>query len=211
MAILDVMAQAGYGIFGLMLFLIGGVIFLAIIFVIYKIYKWNAQFTDTVLVLKKDNLGNIVGEWDRGGACFDVQSKHRLWFLKSGIGGLDPDKKPFISTKKGVFVIVFKQGLKALHYVTPIVNEKGDMELKVSDQEISWAINAYERSKKILFWDRLKEFLPYIAAFMFMVIACALLVFLINKLDLKAVVAQLESTARIIAEAKMSCTGSVIK
>lgn len=182
---------------GLMLFLGGGLYLIA--------FYWNKRrrFSWTVRIFNKDATGNIVQEPDdKGGIFLDKKTQYRLFMLKRSKFGLDPDEIPYILTTKGTKVVYLLQtGLKNFQFMKPQVSGNPGIVFNVQDEDVAWAINAWERYKNPYKNQFIEKIMPFIGmAFVFLTVVVALY-YIIMKSGFNAeLLRELAASSKAIAE-----------
>lgn len=176
---------------------VGGILY-SLFYLIREYTKYNAY---KVVVWWKDAFGQIHESYDKAGIFYDKRAKLKLFWLKAGKCGLDPNKVPIIPGKKASVVYLFKTGTKNYSFIKPNINPH--LSLTVGEEDVNWAGADYEIQKKVFQSNWLKEYAPYIAiAFVGIVM---LLIFwkFFDKLDVLADMSQqLKEAAQSIAAAK---------
>jgi len=136
-------------------------------------FIWREKRYDTsTFVLDVDfETGQINGlkPFGRGGVFVDGKTKNKRFFLKGDTVGLDPDKVPYVNLlggnnplKPNKGVILVQTGLKNFRFIRPTVNANKTLLFKVGEEDVNWAINAYERQKKVFGTSLFEKVLPYI-------------------------------------------------
>ena len=164
------------------------------------------------IIWEKDTFGNIIEKTDRAGVFVDKQTRNKRLFLRKNNVGLDPDQIPFVPKIGGRFgakrvVYLFQTGLKNFQFIIPKVqmhmeeNEQGEMveqtniSLQVGEEDVNWAVNAYERQKKLTQNIWLQQLLPYIGLMILFLGIVAVSYFLMQKFEV------IESAAQLLNEA----------
>jgi len=160
----------------------------------YKEYK--------CIIWERDGFGQLNETYDRAGIFVDKKTNNKRFFLKKANVGLNPDNIPYIPGKTKI-VYLLRLGLKNFRFLHH--NPKGDgMELIVGEEDVNWAINAYERQKKLFNTNMLLQYLPFIAlAFTSIII---LIIFIYFFKDF----AVLKDVAIALKEAAQAMHGTVI-
>lgn len=125
--------------------------------------KRYSQFK--VRVWQKDLWGQIIDTTDRAGIFVDRKTNNKRLFIKKGKVGLDCDSIPYTTNEKGQKIIyLYKFGEKNYSFLKPQIDkDKNWFVMKVTEEDINWGINAYERSKKLFATNGLLQYMPYIA------------------------------------------------
>lgn len=156
------------------------ILILASAFVVYLLIWYinkTKRYSYRVVIYTKDAVGNLIQKKeDRAGIFLDKKTAYRLFKLKKNKFALDPDDIPYIMTEKGTKIVYLLQtGLMNYQYLKPQVSANPGLVFNVQDEDVAWAINAYERNKKIFQNNFLQQILPFIGmAFVFLTIVVAL-------------------------------------
>jgi hypothetical protein len=207
---------AVYGIFIFVFF--AGVYGLAFWFNRSKRYKYRVR------IFNRDSIGNIIQQPDdRGGIFLDKKTNFRLFLLRKNKFGLDPDEIPYlISFRRGLLgfglkteniVHILQTGLKNFQFLKPQLSENPGIVFNVQDEDVAWAINAYERHKKAFQQTLLQQVMPIIGmAFVFMMVVVALYFIFKNFGTLSDTAAALKESAQAFTEAvKIQHLGTVVE
>jgi hypothetical protein len=152
-------ANAGFTIF----IVAAAVLILCVIgVIIYLMYNAGRKYKEFLCVIyDKDGFGNRIISYDNAGIFIDKQTNNKRFFLKKHNVGLSPDNVPAIYDGKNKVVFLQKVGLKNFRFVKISFDEDLPT-LEVTEEDVNWAINSYERQKKFNnAW--LEKYLPYIA------------------------------------------------
>lgn len=146
----------------------------AVIFVLNKKKKYNW----VVRIFNRDATGQVIQQPDdRGGGIFlDKKTSYRLFLLKKYKFGLDPDDIPYILTSGGQKIVYLLQtGLKNFQYMKPIISNDKELKFNVQDEDVAWAINAWERYKNPYKNKFMEQIMPFIGmAFVFLCVVVAI-------------------------------------
>lgn len=116
----------------------------------------------TVIVWFRDALGNTHQSVDYGGVFLDKKTNNKRLFLKFANVGLSADEIPFIPGAQGKrYVYVYRKGLKNFFYLKPQLDLAG-VSINVGEEDVNWAVNSYERAKKLFAASTLMQYLPFI-------------------------------------------------
>jgi hypothetical protein len=129
-----------------------------------------------------------------------------LSFLKKHKIGLDANNVPFLPGKvKTVFLL--QVGLKNFQYIHLNIDATG-VKTTIGEEDLNWAINSYERSKKLFNQSKLMELLPYAAlAFTGIIILLIFYYFFKEFHTLADVATAMKEAAQAMAAAK---TGTAV-
>lgn len=154
----------------------------------------------------RDGFGQITQTRDKAGIFIDRKTKNKRFFLKKMGVGLNPDNVPYIISSGGRFgsekvVYLFRKGLKNFVFIKP--NIDGEFKIDVGEEDVNWAVNNYDRTKKIFGTSLLMQILPFVAiAFVSMVILI-LFIYLFKQMGVIADAAHaLEGAANAMVQVK---------
>jgi len=141
------------------------------------------KYNSIALILEKDGFGVPYLSKDAAGIFVDGRTRNKLLFLKDNKVGMSPDNVPFLSgfgNKR--FIFLKRIGLKNFKYISFANFFKEAEQITVGDEDVNWAINAYQAQKN-LSSDWLKVWLPYIGMAIFMIFALGLVAIILGKFD----------------------------
>ena len=152
-------SAANIGIIIVVILLVGGFL-IGLMFLYFYTKKWK-QFK--VIVWGKDSFGQVYEEYDSAGIFVDKQTMNKRFFLKNNKVGLNPDNVPYVVDRKGKkMVYVIKTGLKNFYFLQPKLDTQGKITFSVGEEDVNWAVNAYERQKKVFGSSMLLQYMPFI-------------------------------------------------
>lgn len=185
--------------------LILGGITIGIILAVLKNKKYSAF---KCIIWEKDAFGQVVQSVDEAGIFVDGATNNKRLFLKKANVGLSPDNIPYITTLSGKkIVFLARVGLKNYNYIKPNFDE-GKISFTVGEEDVNWAINAYERQKKAFGSNALLQYMPYILmAFVSIVILVIFIYFFKNFSVLRDVATAFQEASKNLILAK---GGSVV-
>ena len=157
--------------------------------------KWKQYQQFEIEIWQRDGLGQLNVKYDKAGIFVDSKTKNKRLYLKGHNVGLDPDNIPYMpSSSKKRKILLLQTGLKNFRYIKPIIT--GEMlSFVVGEEDVNWAINSYERQKKIFGDTWLAQYLP------FMIIAFVSIIVLILFINLFKVAPDLKDAAVALKEA----------
>ena len=135
------------------------------------------RYNHNVNVYNTDAVGNIIQQRsDKGGIFIDRKTKYRLFLLKRNKFGLDPDKVPYIINYKGQRMVhLLQTGLKNYQYLKPQFSPNPGLVFDVQDEDVAWAMNAWERYHNPFKSMFLEHIIPFLGmAFVFLKVVIAL-------------------------------------
>jgi hypothetical protein len=146
-------------------------------------------------------------ETDKGGIYKDWKTKNRLFRLKKNKVGLDPDNIPFKQVGNKKYVFLYRAGLKRFH-VLDFQIEGDNIGYTITQEDLNWANEEHEKSKKTFQTTLLMQILPIISIAIVSMVILVMVIYVVKKFDvLLEVASNLKETATILAQAK---TGVVV-
>lgn len=127
----------------------------------FAYWRWKRYQTHRIVIWERDAFGNVRQTFDDAGIFVDKKTNNKRLFLKRNNVGLEADNVPFIPMGKKKLVYVVKRGLKNFQYIKPVIGEH-DFKFQVTEEDVNWAINAYERQKKLFQLSTLMQYMPFI-------------------------------------------------
>jgi len=188
---------------GSILIAIGAMALIGFIYIQYK--KYN-QFN--IVIFQRDGFNQLTSKFDKGGIFVDSKTKNKRLFLRKHNVGLDPDNVPFIQNQNGKKTVYLLQtGLKNFHYINVNIKEP-TITLSVGEEDVNWAINAYEKQKKLFQQSLLMQLLPFIALAFVGIIICIIFIYFFKEFaTLKDMAIALKEASQIVLQSR---TGAVI-
>jgi hypothetical protein len=180
---------------------VGGGILAFLTWYILREMKYNLK------VVWWSSSDDKTGGTDRGGIFVDSKTKNKRFFLKKANVGLEPDNIPYKFIGKHKTVYLLRDGLKNFRYFD--INTTGNPEITVNvgEEDVNWAINAYERQKRLFSQTLLMQLMPFIAlAFVSIIILIIFIYFFKDFAVLKDVALSLKEGAQELAKAKAGTT-----
>ena len=135
---------------------------------------------------------------DSAGIFVDGKTNNKRFFMKKFNVGLCPDNVPYkrLGAKKIVYLI--RDGLKNFRFVKLNVSNP-NMYMTVTEEDVNWAVNAYDRQKKLFQQSILMQMLPIISLVFVSMVILILFFYLFKKFDvITAVASELKETAKIL-------------
>ena len=155
-------ARIGNQVLNVGIIVIVAAVILGILGVAFWFYlKWRKYQQFTCRIWEKDGFGQLNETIDKAGVFVDKKTHNKRLFLKKHNVGLNPDSIPYIPTKKGKIIYLFKTGLKNFSYVKPTLSNPS-LSLQVGEEDVNWAVNTYERQKKLFAPNTLLQYMPFI-------------------------------------------------
>lgn len=140
-------------------------------------YNRTKRYNYVVRIFNRDAIGNVIQlPDDKAGIFLDKKTQYRLFLLRRNKFGLDPDEIPYILSSKGKKIVYLLQtGLKNYQFMKPDISKAPELIFNVQDEDVAWALNAYERNKKPFGNKFLEQIMPFIGmAFVFTLVVVAL-------------------------------------
>lgn len=142
---------------------------------VYAYMMWKRYQEYRVVIWEKDSLGNTHEVDDQGAVFPDRKTGNILFHLRKHKTVLSPDDIPFVLKGKTKLVYIVKYGLRDYRFLRPNVTAT-DVGMVVGEKDINWAVNTYQRVKKVLEGNNLLTYMPFILiAF---VSICILIIFM---------------------------------
>lgn len=152
---------------------IGGLMATAIVF--YLKQKRFKEFKCIII----DKYKRV--SFDQAGIFVDKKTNNKRFYMKKAFVGLDPNNVPYFVEAGQKYVIMFKTGLKNFHFIN--ININPNFELIVEEEDVNWAINAYERQKKLFQNSMLLQYLPFILLAFVSLIILILFIYLFKQVE----------------------------
>jgi uncharacterized membrane protein YqjE len=190
-----------------------GVIVLVVVGIIGAIYylKWKSNLYSAYkcVVWERDGFGQLRMLFDDAGIFIDRKSNNKRFFMRKANVGLEPDNIPYLPGSDGKkYVFLLRTGLKNFTFIRPNIGPTGVVVLKVGEEDVNWAINSYERQKKVFQSNTLLAYMPFIAlAFVSLVILVIFIYFFRNFDTLSQMAQSMDHAATVLAQAQ---TGTVV-
>ena len=187
-------------LFGLIF--IGGVCFG--LFLLVRRRKQYNQFK--CIIWGRDAFGQLTETTDKAGIFVDTKTKNKRFFLKKAHVGLNPDNVPYIQSGKVKIVYLLRTGLKNFQFIRPLIAD--NFSIDVGEEDVNWAVNAYERQKKVFGSSMLLQYMPFIVLAFVSIIVLVIFMNLFKKFDvLGEIAASMSQAATAMAQAQ---SGTVV-
>jgi len=208
MGALDVLGTQGVastadGILNGVVMVVGAIIVFGIVFLAGKWYMDNIkrfqQFN--CVIFQRNGFGQLEQKRDKAGIFVDGKTKNKRLFLKNAKVGLNPDNVPYISSGASKTIFLLQTGLKNFRFINIDIKEP-NINMTVGEEDVNWAINAYERQKALFQDSKWMQLLPFIAIAFVSIIILTIFIYFFKNFDvLQDVALALERTAGEIAKA----------
>jgi len=175
----------------------------AIAFAIFWVWKKKKQYGQYKFVIWEVAGKGLRETYDKGGIFSDPKTKNKLLFMKKTGVGMSPDHIPYIQAGKDKVVYVIREGLRNFRFISPQVSANPGLHFDVGDEDVNWAINDFERYKKMLATNQLLQYMPFILlAFVSLIILIIFIYFFKDFSVLKDVAVELREAATMVAQAR---------
>jgi len=167
-------------------------------------YKRYREFK--CIIFEKDGLGQVHQKFDGAGIFTDKKTSNKRFYMKKNKVGLNPDNVPFIKTGNIKSVYLMQNGLKNFHYINMNITDN-KYNVTVGEEDVNWAINAYERQKKMFSASLLMQLMPFVAlAFVSIIILVIFIYFFKEFATLREFAVVMKETAQILAQSSGGTT-----
>lgn len=157
-----------------------------------KVYLYK-QFK--CVIFYRNGFGQLDQKVDDAGIFVDSRTKNKRLFLKKANVGLSADKIPYIRSSKSSTIYLLQTGLKNFQFINIDIQEP-KIAMTVGEEDVNWAINAYDRQKKLFQTNKWMELLPFIAIAFVSIIILVIFIYFFKNFDvLKDVAIALKDVA----------------
>jgi len=180
---------------------VGGLVIIMAVLgaIIYLALRWYRYSQFKCVVWELDGFGQVRQTYDSAGVFVDRKTRNKRFFMRKANVGLEPDNIPVIGDKT---VYLVRSGLKNFRFVKPRI-VSGSLSFNVGEEDVNWAVNAYEKQKRLFNINVLLQYMPFILlAFVSIIILIIFIYFFKNFGVLKEMSVHLEEAAKQIAQAK---------
>lgn len=169
--------------------------------------KWKRYNQYRCVIFQKDGFGKIHMKYDDAGIFVDSKTKNKRLYLKNNNVGLDPDNIPFVPGMKGIqYIYLLQTGLKNFRFIT-MDFDTPKLEVTVGEEDVNWAINAYDKQKKLFSQSLLLQLLPFIAlAFVSIIILIIFIYFFKEFATLKDFALVMKEAAEVLKSGDIGTT-----
>lgn len=177
------------------------------IFALIKYMAWKKYTEFDCIIFQEDGFGQLTQRRDGAGIFVDSKTNNKRFYMRKNNVGLSPDNVPYIpNAGGGKTVYLLQTGLKNFHYIRMSVKTEG-ISLSVGEEDVNWAINAYDKQKKMFQNPLLMQLLPYIGiAFTSICILVIFIYFFREFSVLRDMAVALRDAAVAFAQAKAGTT-----
>jgi len=160
-------------------------------FLMAQYKKWS-QFNCVVWGI--DAFGQVVQKTDKAGIFVDRKTQNKRFYMRKAKVGLDCNNVPYIPAGKGKTVYLLQTGLKNFRFIKPDI--AGDLlRFDVGEEDVNWAVNAYQGQKKIFSQSMLMQYMPFIALAFVSIIILIMFIYFFKQFPV------LKETAQALSEA----------
>jgi len=170
---------------------------------LYMKYKDHKRYEFLCVIFGKDGFGQLTYIKDVAGIYVDNKTGNKRFFLKKHNVGLNTDTIPYIKDEKGGKIVFLKQfGLKNFKFINFEDLFKTPGEITVGEEDVNWALNSYERAKKVFGESMLQKLLPYMGIILMGVFVLGIVAIALGRLPeilglLKEVIVMLKEVIQI--------------
>lgn len=169
--------------------LIGIAMFLSLLVVaslialaIWAYNRWKKYQQFVCIIWELDGFGQLAETKDKAGIFVDSKTKNKRFFLKKANVGLEPDNVPYISRGKLKTVYLLRTGLKNFRFIKPRLVQSL-MTFVVGEEDVNWAVNAYDRQKKLFMESKFMQLLPFITLAFISIIILIIFIYFFKDFD----------------------------
>jgi len=204
-------AGIGNTLIGFLVIIFSALFVAAIVgFIIYIALRERRYSEFTVYVLDKNKRIRM----DKAGIFVDKKTNNKRFFMKKAAVGLDPNNVPYILAQKNKVAFVYQIGLKNFQFINlnnfleRLGNKEKGTVIEVGEEDVNWAINAYERQKKTFSNNALLQYLPYMIFAFVTIVILIMIIYVLRQFEtIKDVVEIMKEIAIANAQAK---TGTIV-
>ena len=173
-------------------------------FIYDKQFRRFAEFT--CIIWQKDGFGQLTQKYDKAGIFVDKETKNKRLFLKRANVGLNPDNIPYIPTGKTKVIYLLQVGLKNFKYIRPDISD-GLIHLTVGEEDVNWAINAYDGQKKLFSQSWIMQYMPFMLLALVSMVILILFIYLFKQFGtIGGLIKEIQELAKAVAAAKSGTT-----
>jgi len=187
---------------GIAVILISTIVFVLIIGIVIFLYMQQRRYKQfRCIIWERDAFGHMHQNYDDAGIFTDSKTNNKRLFLKKYNVGLATDDIPYIQGGKIKYIFLLKTGLKNFSFIKPNFDTTFEnLNLEVTEEDVNWGINAYEKQKKLFANSLLMQLLPFmLLAFVSVVILIIFVYFFRNFGVLKEVALAFKDASQNLA------------
>ena len=208
-------ASIGNSVMGVVMLIMGVIVLGIIAVLVIKIIESRRKYMQyKCVILTGDGFNKPNLEFDNAGIFIDNKTNNKRLYLKKNNVGLDPDDIPYIRGEKKKYIFLARTGLKNFRYLHSFnkIFEKKKFGLfggepEVGEEDVNWAINSYERAKKVFGTSTLEKLLPYLGLILMGVFMLGMIAVIIQKMPILIdKMTELSRHLELIAQAQSGTT-----
>ena len=167
---------------------------------------WRKYSQYDIYIFKRDGFGQLTQVKDTGGVFIDKKTKNKRLFLRKNNVGLNADNIPYIPLGNKKIIYLLQTGLKNFHFINVDIDEP-TITLSVGEEDVNWAINTYERGKKLFSQSMLMQLLPFMLVAFVTIIILVIFIYFFKEFDtLKEFASLMKDTSSNLAQASSGTT-----
>jgi hypothetical protein len=161
----------------------------------------------TCIIWSRNGFGQLQQHLDHAGVFMDRKTNNIRLFLKNANVGLCPDDIPSLPGSKGQkYIYLYRKGLKNFFFLKPDV-QMDFVNIKVGEEDVNWAVNSYEKAKKLFTSNMLLQYMPFIALALVSIIILVMFIYFFKDFKvLKEVAQALQAAAEAMRSASAGTT-----
>jgi hypothetical protein len=157
------------------------------------------------IIFEKDGFGQTSYSTDSAGIYIDKKTNNKRFYMKKNQVGLSPDNIPYVQQGKTKLVFMQRVGLKNFKLIK--INMEFNPDFQVGEEDVNWAVNSFDKYKKMYVTSPLMQFMPYIMIAFTTIIILVIFIYFFKSFDtLKEVMMQGKEMMQYIAQAKAGTT-----
>lgn len=206
MALSSTLSSLGGGALSFFILIFAGLLTAGLVgLIMYGVMKWRRYNQYDCVIWERDGFGQLREKKDKAGIFVDVKTKNKRLFLKENKVGLSPDNIPYIPKGNRKVIYLLQSGLKNFTFIKPTFNSP--LTFSVGEEDVNWAVNAYERQKVRFMSNMLLQYLPYISLAFVSIIILFMVIYVVKEFSvLKDVANALNEASRALAQANSGTT-----
>jgi hypothetical protein len=159
------------------------------------------------IVWSRNGFGQLQQNFDNAGVFMDRKTNNIRLFLKNANVGLCPDDIPYLPGAKGQkYIYLYRKGLKNFFFLRSDV-QMDFVNIKVGEEDVNWAVNSYEKAKKLFTSNMFLQYMPFIALALVSIIILVMFIYLFKDFKvLRDVATALQAAAEAMRSASAGTT-----
>ena len=200
----------GYSAIRIASYIVGAIVLGGVSFLLAKVFGIRLKYNQAVTIWEVNDSGRVIAQKkDIAGIFIDNKTNNKLFFLKKHKVGLNPDRVPYVFDGKKRMVHVAQVALKNFRYIIPSIqmNPGTTLNLLVSEEDVNWALNAYDRHKVMWQNNIWMQILPFMTiAFVSLMILVIFIYFFKEFSTLKDMATAFQAAAEALARGNLGTT-----